>query len=291
MRGTFQNSSSFTKLCLLALIILACAIFAIAISSAYLLLTNDPRSTDSVRIMLFLQNLLLFVASPLIAQYFLWSTPISVTLQLTRPPLRLILFGCLAILFSGPVIDMLNTWNQSLRLPDSMNAIEQWMIDSEKQAENLTKQLLNVDNWKGFISNILIIAVLAGLGEELLFRGVLQKILIKWTSNIHWGIFITAVLFSAIHLQFFGFLPRLVLGVLLGYLCVWSRSLWVPIIAHTLNNAWVIIFTPNNFNHGNATVTAIQQTENNIWYVLISISLTALCLYGIRKSYFSPSAN
>lgn len=284
-RGTFQSSSPFTKLCLLALIILLCAIVAISISSAYLLLANNPQSTDNMRIMLFLQNSILFIVAPLIAQYFLWSTPTSETLQLKRLPLRLVLLGCLAILFSGPFIDMLNTWNQSLHLPSSMHAIEQWMINSEKQAENLTKQLLNVNTWGGFLSNILVIAVLAGVGEELLFRGVLQKILIKWTRNIHIGIFITAILFSAIHLQFFGFIPRLILGALLGYLYVWSRSLWVPIIAHAMNNAWVVIFTPNSFNRGSNLVATVGQVDNNIGYILVSIALTSICLYGIKRYY------
>ncbi len=284
-KGTFQNSSPFTKLCLLALIVLLCAIVAISISSVYLITADNPQSTDSLRIMLFLQNSILFVVAPLIAQYFLWSTPTSVTLQLKRPPLGLITLGCLAILFSGPFIDMLNTWNQGLHLPDSMHAIEQWMTDSEKQAESLTKQLLNVTTWGGFLSNILVIALLAGIGEELLFRGVLQKILIKWTGNIHTGILITAILFSAIHLQFFGFIPRMVLGALLGYLYVWSRSLWVPITAHALNNAWVVIFTPNSFNQGSKLVTAVEHTDNNIWYILASIILTSICLYGIKKHH------
>jgi hypothetical protein len=84
---------------------------------------------------------------------------------------------------------------------------------------------------------------LPAIGEELLFRGVLQKLIQKMTGSSHWAIWITATLFSALHLQFFGFLPRLLLGALFGYLLEWTGTLWLPILAHFINNAsGVIVF-------------------------------------------------
>ena len=290
MKGTFQNSSSFTQLCLLALIVFLCAIVATGVSAVYMLLTDNPTGPDSMRIMLFLQNSILFILSPVIAQHFLWEAPFKEALQFRSPHLRIVLLGCLTIMGSSPFVDILNTWNQGLHLPESLHSIEQWMIESERQAEVLTQQILNVSTWQGFIMNILVVAILAGVGEELLFRGVLQKIFIRWTGNIHAGILITAIIFSAIHLQFFGFIPRFVLGALLGYLFVWSRNLWVPIIAHALNNALVVIFTPNTFNEGNSIIQAVEHTDNSTGFAITSIILTAICLYGMRKYYLS-SAN
>lgn len=287
MKGTFENSSPFTKLCLLALIVFMSAIVAVCLSAVYMLLVDNPSTPDHMRIMLLLQNGIIFIGSPLIAQHFLWKAPMKQALQLTLPPILLIILGCATLLVSSPLIDLLNTWNQGLHLPESLKTIEQWMIASEQQAEALTKNLLNVNTWGGFLMNILVIALLAGIGEELLFRGVLQKIFIKWTGNIHIGIILTAVIFSAIHLQFFGFLPRLMLGALLGYLFVWSKSLWVPIAAHAFNNALVVIFTPNSFNRGNELIETMEHTDNNIAYVIASIVLTAACLYKIRKYYYS----
>ncbi len=290
MKGTFENSSPFVKLCLSALIIFLCALVAASISAVYMLLTINPTSPDNMRIMLLLQNGLIFIGSPLIAQYFLWKAPLQQALQLRLPSFSLIVWGCLVMLVSTPLIDMLNTWNQGLHLPESMKSIEQWMITSEQEIEALTKELLNVNTWGNYLMNILVIAIVAGVGEELLFRGVLQKIFIRWTRNVHIGILITAIIFSAMHLQFFGFMPRLVLGMLLGYLFIWSKSLWVPIIAHAFNNTLVIILSPNTFNHGNEIMETIENTENNIVYILVSIVLTAGCLYKIRRHYLS-SAN
>ena len=91
--------------------------------------------------------------------------------------------------------------------------------------------------------NILIIAVIPALGEELLFRGVIQQLFLKWNGKVHLSIWLTAFIFSAVHMQFLGFFPRLILGAVLGYMLVWSGSLWLPIIAHFTNNAFAVVVT------------------------------------------------
>lgn len=282
MKGTFENSSPYIKLCILAMITFACAIVGTVLSTAYMLLSGNPDGAENLRILLLIQNSFLFIASPLIAQYFLWKEPLSKALHLQRAGLPLFLLGGAAIIVSAPFIDMLGTWNQGFHLPESLQPIEQWMIASEKQAEAITKQMLEIHSWGGFFMNLLVIALLAGVGEELLFRGVLQKIFIGWTKNIHAGVLITAFIFSAIHLQFFGFIPRFVLGALLGYLFVWSKSLWIPIFAHTLNNLFVILLTANSFNKNNAIIKAVEETPNSLWLTLISILLAIGCMYGVK---------
>lgn len=137
--------------------------------------------------------------------------------------------------------------------------------------------------------NILIIAIMAGIGEELLFRGVLQKILINWTRNTHVGILCAAIIFSAIHFQFFGFFPRMILGMVLGYLYVWSKSIWVPIIAHALNNALTVTFTPNTFNKGNEFIETVSGTQNNVWYALAGTIIFVLSMWRIWKYYRAQS--
>jgi membrane protease YdiL (CAAX protease family) len=89
--------------------------------------------------------------------------------------------------------------------------------------------------------NIFMIAVLPALGEELLFRGVIQRIFTSWIRNYHWGIWIAAFLFSAMHMQFYGFLPRMALGAMFGYLLVWTGTMWVPILAHFVNNTMGVL--------------------------------------------------
>ena len=244
---------------------------------------------DILRITILIQDLTLFILTPLVAQFLLWKDSTTKTLQLTAPHLPVLLWGMAAIVSVSPLIDLLSTWNQGLHLPESMKAVEQWMINSEKAAEITTNQLLNTSNWGGFIMNILIIAIMAGIGEELLFRGVLQKILINWTRNTHLGILCAAIIFSAIHFQFFGFFPRMILGMVLGYLYVWSKSIWVPIIAHALNNALTVTFTPNTFNKGNEFIETVSGTQNNVWYALAGTIIFVLSMWRIWKYYRAQS--
>ena len=153
------------------------------------------------------------------------------------------MFGvvCAIILVSGPVIEWTSMLNQHLVLPSWMNSIETWMRSSEDQATEITKAFLSTKSIGGLLGNLVIVAVLPALGEELLFRGLLQKLIKRMTGNGHAAIWITAALFSALHLQFFGFLPRLLLGALFGYLLEWTGMLWLPILAHFINNATGVI--------------------------------------------------
>lgn len=146
----------------------------------------------------------------------------------------------LLILVSLPLINMMGELNSQIHFPDSLKGIEQWMRNSEEHAAVVTQKFLKMDHLGDLLTNLFLIAVIPALGEELLFRGVLQKQLSKWTGSIHWGIFISAALFSALHMQFFGFFPRLFLGMLFGYLLVWTGSLWVPILAHLINNSLAV---------------------------------------------------
>ena len=112
-----------------------------------------------------------------------------------------------------------------------------WIKKAEESRNEITEAFLNVDSITAFALNIFMFGILAAVGEELLFRGLIQRLFSEWLKNNHWAVIITALLFSALHMQFFGFLPRFVLGVFLGYLFVWTRSLWIPIFAHFVNNA------------------------------------------------------
>jgi hypothetical protein len=143
--------------------------------------------------------------------------------------------------FSIPIINHLVEINQNLSFPESLKSIEQWMSQKEENANQIMVEFLKADNISALLLNLFMIAVLPAVGEELLFRGVLQRLIGKWLKNKHVGIFLAAVLFSAMHLQFYGFLPRLALGILFGYLFLWSGTLWLPIMAHFINNATAVI--------------------------------------------------
>ena len=288
-KGTFEIYSGFAQISLLVLIFVFFSLLCIILQRVQISLCAGMEEQDILRITILIQDLTLFILTPLVAQFLLWKDSTTKTLQLTAPHLPVLLLGMAAIVSVSPLIDLLSTWNQGLHLPESMKAVEQWMINSEKAAEITTNQLLNTSNWGGFIMNILIIAIMAGIGEELLFRGVLQKILINWTRNTHVGILCAAIIFSAIHFQFFGFFPRMILGMVLGYLYVWSKSIWVPIIAHALNNALTVTFTPNTFNKGNEFIETLSGTQNNVWYALAGTIIFVLSMWRIWKYYRAQS--
>ncbi|MBW6459177.1 MAG: CPBP family intramembrane metalloprotease [Bacteroidales bacterium] len=154
-----------------------------------------------------------------------------------------LLFGVLLLILSLPFISWLVEINNNIHLPETLSGIETWMRDAEDNARRLTDAFLATSHWGGFLVNLLMIAVLAAIGEELVFRGVLVRLFREWTHNIHLAVIITAFLFSALHLQFYGFFGRFLLGILLGYLFVWSGSLWVPIFVHFMNNAIAVLIS------------------------------------------------
>lgn len=104
------------------------------------------------------------------------------------------------------------------------------MQTQEALAEQLTNTLLAGDGLLTFLSNLVVMALMAGITEEFLFRGALQRIIGQWTANHHIVIWSAAILFSAFHLQFYGFLPRMLLGAYFGYLLYWSRNIWIPVL-------------------------------------------------------------
>ena len=138
-----------------------------------------------------------------------------------------------------PIVGVLSAFNQNI-MPQE-GAVAEFMRNMEEAANHILELVTRQHTTWDLIANLLIFAVLAGVCEEFFFQGALQPLMMKWTKNPHIGILITALIFSALHFQFYGFIPRFVLGVYLGYLFFWSRSLWLPILAHVLHNALSIL--------------------------------------------------
>lgn len=154
--------------------------------------------------------------------------------------LPIVLAG-LAMAVSYPLLLVSMEVNSYLALPDSLRWLEELLRNMEDSAADATVSFLRMDSIGSFLLNMLMVAVIPAVGEELLFRGVIQKLLQKLFDNAHVAIFITAILFSAMHFQFYGFLPRWIMGIILGYLFYWSGNIWYPIIAHFLNNGFQVL--------------------------------------------------
>lgn len=202
---------------------------------------NDPESIRILKYFQVVQSIGIFIVPPFILGW-LYHGKIIEYLCLNKSVNFVSVLLVLVISFAAsPFINFIGEMNANMHFPGWLSGVEDWMKNAEEQAAELTEAFLKVETTGGLLFNIFMIAFLPAIGEELLFRGVIQRIFINWTKNVHWGIWISAILFSALHLQFYGFVPRMFLGVLFGYLLVWSGSIWLPIIAHFINNGVAVV--------------------------------------------------
>lgn len=196
-----------------------------------------------------------------------------------KPNFKALLVAGLMMLVAMPFINWMGYVNSKMSLPEGLQSVETWMKNAEAQAMELTKALLNITSTGDLIFKIIMMALLPAIGEELLFRGVIQRLFVKWISNVNVSIILTAVLFSAMHMQFYGFIPRMVMGVGLGYMLAFTGNLWVPIFAHFINNASVILFT----YWGWTGAEAIGTESNDFLVTLLSMAASIGLMYVLSK--------
>lgn len=140
-----------------------------------------------------------------------------------------------------PIVSLSAVWNADMQLPSWLSGLENWMKNTEENTKILTESMLKTQSLTTLGVNLFVIAILPAIGEELLFRGLLMRSFSRIFKNIHLNIFIVSLIFSGFHMQFYGFLPRFLLGMFLGYTYYWTSNLWVPILIHFINNAMTVI--------------------------------------------------
>ena len=225
---------------------------------------------------------------PALAGAYLWSNTPMQWLHLNKKPSWQEASAAVVImLLAIPGINLLSAWNQQMVLPEWMSGIEQWMRMQEDAAAQLTEQFLRVDTVGGLLVNIGLMALLPAVGEELTFRGVVQGM---FTRNRHVAIWATAAIFSFVHMQFYGFLPRMLLGAMFGYMLWWTGSLWVPMLMHFVNNCAAVVVAYWAYNHleeGRAEMLDTIGTEDTILLGVFSICivLIMMVMYGYFYSH------
>jgi len=248
--------------------------------SSFLSDYSIPKSVNALKLLQLFTSVGLFIVPPLLFTH-LTGFQLQLSQKINR---QTVLLAIAIMLIITPFVVYLTQWNQALNLPDFLEAVQRWMEVSEQKAMQLTEVFLAMNSTGELLSNLFLIALIPAIGEELFFRGVLQQLFAKWTGKIHLAIFISAFLFSAIHLQFFGFFPRLILGIVLGYMFYWSKNLWLPILAHFTNNALVIIVT-YQFVADKIQIDFLnEETPVNISWSLISLSAVALLMFLLHKN-------
>jgi membrane protease YdiL (CAAX protease family) len=195
----------------------------------------------------------------------------------------ILIFLVLAIMFiSNPLIEFLSNLNQKMVLPDYLK----WMRDKEDEAQKITEAMLQMKTIWDLILDVLLIGLLTAIAEEFMFRGCFQTIFFRWTGNIHIAVWITAILFSAFHMEFFGFLPRLVLGVLFGYFVAWSGSIWTSVWAHFINNGAAVV-AAYLFQHKLIKTNPDDQHLFSYLGYVLSLIIILLLLFTYRRATFN----
>ena len=222
------------------LLLLLCLMLLGVIATSILLLFVPDGNLFA---MLTMQDILAFILPAVVTMAIIYRRPFHV-MGLDRAPSWLaITIVILFYVISLPAMNWLVEMNKAMSLPSWMAGIEQAMRAAEDSAAEVTQEMLNINSVGQLILCVLVVGVMAGLSEEMLFRGAMLRTMQDSRLGNHAVVWITAFLFSALHMQFYGFVPRMLLGVWLGYLFVWTGSLWVPIIAHTLNNSTVVLMS------------------------------------------------
>lgn len=297
--SAFRGMKPFSQLLFSAFVIIVCflafmvlsVIVAIPVfgldSIATIPTLNDlgnPQSVNLLKYFQVVQSIGLFIVPPMILG-LLFLGNVKAYLYLNRTTkFSSFLLVILLVISASPFINFLGEINSQMHFPDWLSGIERWMQDSEDKADKLTEVFLNVHSLGGLLFNLFMIAVLPAIGEELLFRGVIQRIFTNMTKSHHWGIWISAILFSALHMQFFGFIPRMLLGVLFGYLLVWSGTMWLPMIAHFVNNGVAVILW--YFIHKgiiSPEMENIGTTSDSYYWVVLSLILIAVLMWVIKR--------
>ncbi len=270
-------------LALLAGVLLTMIQYHADMAKAILLLSNvnDPSSLPLLKELQILQSILLFIVPAFVAGFLFENSAAGYFGMKKIPPGSVLMMILLIMMVSLPMINGLVSLNEMMKLPAAFRGMENWMKEAEDQAAVVTEKFLDVHSIGGFAVNMLMIAIIPAIGEEMLFRGLFQRLFGEWFKNIHVAIILAAFLFGAVHLQFYGLLPRMMLGVVFGYLYLWTGTIWAPVFAHFLNNgAAVLVSYLSNTGVIHADYEKFGSTDN-IFLITGSVIFTGVLLYGI----------
>ena len=293
LKGIYKEKTEGQKLFFFVLIIFISSIVGF-LSSAIIttdtdILRSDLTNPDNIfliKLMQLITSVFIFIVPPLLLSYFEGGNLFN-NLDLRKKIKRQnVLLIILIMLFSQILVAVSMQWN--LEIINSLESFIPSVVESmklmEENAKTITEAFLKMENTSDLLFNLFLIAFIPAIGEEMVFRGVLQKKLHSILQSTHLAIFVSSFIFSAIHMQFFGFLPRFILGIILGYLFYYSKNLWMPIIAHFINNALAVLIMYSAFaNKLNTDISEIEKTDINFLQASISFVVVMLFIYLFKK--------
>lgn len=283
----------FIDICQFILVLTGLALCGLFVTTLIGLVNPEGSDVLWQQWMLFtVQNLFAWIVPALLTWKICFKeSPLPAIGATHAPGWKMIGIAVLIYFLGIPALNQIIYWNQEIHFPESLSSFEEWSRQLEDLAEKQTEALLNTTAIFPTIINILVIGVLTGIGEEFFFRGALQRMLVACKVNPHVAIWIAAFIFSAIHFQFFGFVPRLLLGAFFGYLYWWSGNIWVNSFAHALNNSLVIISTwliNKGFLSENFDMAGVTENGFPVMFIIsiaaVTVTITVLHKLHIRHA-------
>ena len=260
------------RVLLFLIILFVSGLIGVAISAIFM-----AAGDTGMKIAQGLSSIFMFVVPPIVYYYVTRMKHQMYDLGFRKPanPWWLLLIGVVLMFISLPVTNQLTRWNEAMSFGGVFEKLEEYLKMLEETAAATTEKMLNVDTIGGLLLNLLVIALIPAVGEELTFRGVLQQGLMRRVKSPHVAILLSAAIFSFIHFQFYGFLPRMFLGILLGYMFYITRSLWTSIAMHFVNNGTAVVLYYLN-NKGIIDIDPEHFGEMQYsWLITISFVVTA----------------
>ncbi|NII84371.1 MULTISPECIES: CPBP family intramembrane glutamic endopeptidase [unclassified Pedobacter] len=251
------------------------------VSNLDMLLAGDTRYIAGFKVIQILSSIGTFILPP-IALALTERKKVTEFYLFKQPKFLLVVLVLAIMILSMPFMEWTVIWNQKMILPDFLHKIEQWMKEKEAIAMKMTIQLITVRSNFDFIVNLVMIAVIPAIGEELMFRGGVQRSLTRAFDNPHIAIWLSAIIFSAIHVQFYGFVPRMLLGAGFGYLYYYSGSIWYAMLAHFLNNAYAVCAAFYMQKH-HMPLDKADEPIGFPWYGYLISAIITIALFKIFK--------
>lgn len=281
-KGIFRDSGTLSRLLQLLLVTLFMTIIFLGVGQ--LVAGKDMSNVDTLKKLQFFQSIGMFVLPPLILAYLWDFKPFSFLSADILPKISFLFITLVLVWVASPAINLLGEINNRISFPESLHHVEISVRALEDKAEILTQKILQADNMFVLFVNIGLIAVIPAVGEEFFFRGIIQKTLSDKLGK-HWAVWITAIIFSTIHFQFYGFIPRMLMGAVFGYLLVWTGNIWYPVLAHFVNNATAVVYFYRKDKYDTFVDAETIGTGETIYLGVVSIVLTIIVLYFIKRNY------
>lgn len=280
------NIAPAQRLILFALTYLVGLVATAFIATFLMKIAGDSRYVAMLRVSTMIQDVVMLVLPAVATAVIVTSQPARLLCLQTKPRGSMIVFAMLVVVVSAPAMSYIIRLNESLTLPESMASLERALREAEAGAAQSIAAMMVVHNIPNLLVNILIIGVMAGFSEELFFRGGLQRLLQSTRLSPVAAIWITTMIFSAVHMQFYGFIPRMLLGAYFGYLLLWTGSIWVPMAAHMFNNTmFVVLQYVTGTGDPQIAMPGMPQ------WIVPAVSLVAtVVLLSMRRRLFYPAS-